>query len=91
MIIEGYLSTIKLNFDTKLNSEINRFLLLNFEKKMFSEKEVDEIIKLMNFDKKNKDGQINFVLLKEIGKPKVDQMVNTSTIKKSFKYLNDFS
>jgi 3-dehydroquinate synthase len=45
----------------------------------------------MNFDKKNKDGQINFVLLKEIGKPKVDQMVNTSTIKKSFKYLNDFS
>jgi 3-dehydroquinate synthase len=58
---------------------------------MFSEKEVDEIIKLMNFDKKNKDGQINFVLLKEIGKPKVDQMVNTSTIKKSFKYLNDFS
>lgn len=58
---------------------------------MFSEKEVDEIIKLMNFDKKNKDGQINFVLLKEIGKPKVDQKVNTSTIKKSFKYLNDFS
>ena len=91
MIIEGYLSTIKLNFDTKLNSEINRFLLLNFEKNIFSVKEVDEIIKLMSFDKKNKDGQINFVLLKEIGKPMVDQKVDTNTIKKSFKYLNDFS
>lgn len=91
MIIEGYLSTIKLNFDTKLNSEINRFLLLNFEKNIFSEKEVDEIIKLMSFDKKNKGGQINFVLLKEIGKPKVDQKVGANTIRKSFKYLNDFS
>ena len=89
MIIEGYLSTIKLNFNKKLNSEINHFLLINFEKNIFSEKEVDEIIKLMSFDKKNKDGQINFVLLKEIGKPMVDQKVDTNTIKKSFKYLNE--
>ena len=89
MIIEGYLSTIKLNFNKKLNSEINHFLLINFEKNIFSEKEVDEIIKLMSFDKKNKDGQINFVLLKEIGKPIFDQKVHTNTIKKSFKYLNE--
>ena len=91
MVIEGYLSTIKLNFDKKLNSEINHFLLLNFEKNIFTEKEIEEIIRLMSFDKKNKDGQINFVLLKEIGKPMVDQKIDTNTIKKSFKYLNDFS
>jgi len=91
MIIEGYISTVKLNFDKKLNLEINRFLLINFEKNIFLEKEVDEIIKLMSFDKKNKDGQIKFVLLKEIGKPMFNQKVDINTIKKSFKYLNEFS
>ena len=91
MVIEGYLSTIKLNFDKKLNSEINHFLLLNFEKNIFTEKEIEEIIRLMSFDKKNKDGQINFVLLKEVGKPMVDQKVDNNTIKKSFMYLNEFS
>ena len=91
MVIEGYLSTIKLNFDKKLNSEINHFLLLNFEKNIFTEKEIEEIIRLMSFDKKNKDGQINFVLLKEVGKPVVDQKVDNNTIKKSFMYLNEFS
>jgi 3-dehydroquinate synthase len=45
----------------------------------------------MSFDKKNKDGQINFVLLKEVGKPMVDQKVDNNTIKKSFMYLNEFS
>ena len=36
MIIEGYISTVKLNFDKKLNLEINRFLLINFEKKIYT-------------------------------------------------------
>ena len=45
----------------------------------------------MNFYKKNKDGQIKFVLLKEIGKPVYDQSIDLKTIKKSFKFLNEFS
>ena len=91
MIIEGYLSTIILNFDKQLNKEINRFILRNFDKLIFSDQEIEKIIKLMKFDKKNKDGQIKFVLLKEIGKPVYDQSIDLKTIKESFKFLNEFS
>ena len=45
----------------------------------------------MRFDKKNKNGQINFVLLKTVGEPVFDQKVDVNTIKKSFKFLNEFS
>jgi len=91
MIVEGYLSTIILNFDKQVNAEINRFILRNFDKLIFSDLEIERIIKLMKFDKKNKDGQIKFVLLKEIGKPVYDQSIDLKTIKKSFKFLNEFS
>jgi 3-dehydroquinate synthase len=91
MIIEGHLSTVIHNFNKKLNSEINRFILINFEKIIFTDQEIEEIIKLMKFDKKNKNGQINFVLLKTIGEPVFDQKVDVNTIKKSFKFLNELS
>jgi 3-dehydroquinate synthase len=91
MIVEGYLSTVIHSFNKKLNKEINQFILINFEKIIFTDKEIEKIIKLMKFDKKNKDGQINFVLLKGIGEPILDQQVSIKTIKKSFKFLNEFS
>ena len=91
MIIEGFLSSIILNFDKQVNAEINRFILNNFDKLIFSEQEIEKIIKLMKFDKKNKGGQINFVLLKDIGKPVYDQSIDLKTIKESFKFLNEFS
>ena len=91
MIIENYLSTIVLNFDKQVNAEINRFILRNFDKLIYSDLEIEKIIKLMKFDKKNKDGQINFVLLKKIGKPVYDQSIDLKTIKDSFKFLNELS
>jgi 3-dehydroquinate synthase len=45
----------------------------------------------MKFDKKNKEGQINFVLLKDIGKPVYDQSIDLKLIRKSFKFLNESS
>ena len=45
----------------------------------------------MRFDKKNKNGELNFILLKEIGKPVIDQKVDIELIKKSFLYLNDIT
>ena len=85
------MSTIILNFDKQVNAEINRFILRNFDKIIFSDLEIEKIIKLMKFDKKNKDGQIKFVLLKDIGKPVYDQSIDLKTIKESFKFLNEFS
>ena len=89
--MEGYISTVKLNFNENTNNSINNLLLSNFEKINFSSNDIVEIIKLMRFDKKNKNGELNFILLKEIGKPVIDQKVDIEMIKKSFLYLNDIT
>ena len=89
MILEGYISTVKLNFDKNQNNAINNLLLSNFKIMNFSSTDIEEIIKLMRFDKKNNNGELNFILLKEIGKPVIDQKVDMALIRKSFLYLND--
>lgn len=89
MILEGYISTVKLNFDKHQNNAIKNLLLSNFEIIKFSSNDIEEIIKLMRFDKKNNKGELNFILLKEIGKAVIDQKVDIDLIKKSFLYLND--
>ena len=69
-----------------ITSFLHLFNLDIFPKIFFAEKDINEIINLLNHDKKNFDGRINFVLLKEIGKPEVDMQVPTNTIKKGFDF-----
>ena len=86
MIIESYISNAILSFDL---NEVNKikFIFNNvFSKVVFKKKDINEIIDLLDHDKKNFDGRINFVLLKEIGKPKVDIQVPSKTIKKGFEF-----
>jgi 3-dehydroquinate synthase len=40
----------------------------------------------MKFDKKNSHGNINFVLLSEVGNAIIDQTVENIIIRESFKY-----
>ena len=44
------------------------------------------IIELLKFDKKNTHGNINFVLLEDIGKSKIDCKVENALIMESFDY-----
>ena len=86
MIIESYISNLILDFNL---NEVNKikFTFSNvFSKVIFKEKNINEIIDLLNHDKKNSNGRINFVLLKEIGEAKIDIQVPTKTIKKGFDF-----
>ena len=47
------------------------------------------IYDLMVYDKKNEGSKINFVLLKEIGKPVIDQIVNKDLFIESFEFYNE--
>ena len=63
-------------------------------KKYFSlihlkEDDVMNIYDLMVYDKKNEGSKINFVLLKEIGKPVIDQTVNKDLFEESFVFYNE--
>ena len=42
----------------------------------------------MVYDKKNEGSKINFVLLKEIGKPEINQIVEKELFRESFLFYN---
>ena len=70
----------------KQTDEIKQVLLQTFQKVSFSTKDIEEIITLMKYDKKNSHGNINFVLLEKIGTPKIDCLVPNDIIFESFNY-----
>ncbi|MBD3661871.1 MAG: 3-dehydroquinate synthase, partial [Arenibacter algicola] len=49
-------------------------------------KEIDTILTLLKFDKKNSHGNINFVLLKKIGEPAIDIKVTPDLLEQAFAY-----
>ena len=86
MVLEAYLSFKLLNFPEQELTDIKRTFLDRYEKVDFNETDIDSILKLMKFDKKNSHGKINFVLLNAIGNPEIDVQVPAELFKESFAY-----
>ena len=89
MITELYISYKKLNFPIKDLLSVKEHLSRYFSQISFSDGDIDQIYDLMTYDKKNSSDKINFVLLKKIGDPVVDQFVDKDMFKESFLYYND--
>ena len=89
MIIELYLSHIVLNFPKKTVNECNKHLGLFFKKIKTTDLEIDELFRLMEFDKKNYKNEINFVLLNEVGSFKTDVNVSREKITEAIKYYQN--
>lgn len=89
MILAAFLSREKLNFPNDKCTEIKKVLSQYFEKQHFTEEDINEIINLMKFDKKNSYGNINFVLLENIAEPKLDCLVENKLIYKAFEYYQN--
>lgn len=86
MILEGFLS-YKLTGLTKNELEdIKKTFLARYPKTNFTKKDIDIILTLLKFDKKNSHGNINFVLLKSIGETAIDIKVTPELLKESFSY-----
>ncbi|GIJ93094.1 3-dehydroquinate synthase [Capnocytophaga stomatis] len=86
MVLAGFLSVEKLNFPKEKCFEIKETLSQYFEKQYFKQEEIEEIVNLMKFDKKNSHGNINFVLLEDIAKPKLDCLIEKELIYRAFNY-----
>ena len=89
MILESYLSHKVVGLDQKCLTEIVRTIHQHFSIKKFSIEEQEEIINLLRFDKKNRNGQVLFVLLKNIGLAAEDIIVSEDDIKRSFDFINN--
>jgi len=86
IIMANYLSVKYCGFSEEKSKSIK-----NTIKSIYGEVEINEedhlpIIELLKYDKKNEHGNINFVLLEAIGKPKINCIVNNEAILGAFKF-----
>ncbi|MFD1613929.1 3-dehydroquinate synthase [Gelatiniphilus marinus] len=88
MILASYISTQLVGFPRKTTDEIKKLLLAHYPKVTISKSEYQNIIDLLKYDKKNNHGNINFVLLKHIGKPQTDCLVADDIIIDAFDFYS---
>ncbi|WP_299155219.1 3-dehydroquinate synthase [uncultured Christiangramia sp.] len=91
MILESYLSSEILNFPQKKLQDISNIIIDLFGFTDISTEDLNQIISLLKHDKKNSNGQVNFVLLKDIAVPKLDIIVSEELIIKSFDFYNSLN
>ena len=89
IITELYISHKKFNFPLKDVVTVKEHLKNYFSLIQLEEDDILNIYDLMVYDKKNEGSKINFVLLKEIGKPVIDQIVNKDLFIESFEFYNE--
>ncbi len=87
-VILGIINSINLSLELKLidKNQYNYMLELPMKFRSFlnlKKTNPEIILKLMRYDKKNKDGKIKFVLVKDFGEILVDVFANDKSIKRS--------
>jgi len=86
MLLATYISYKQLSFPKKKLDNIKSTIQGIYGLVDLTSDDYTEIIELMKFDKKNTHGNINFVLLEDIGKTKIDCLVENSLIIEAFNY-----
>ncbi len=89
MILEGYLSYKITNLPLEELTDIKRTFLKKYKKIDFSNTDIENILKLLKFDKKNSHGNVNFVLLKNIGETVIDVKVPQDLFLQAFAYYKE--
>ncbi|MEL1248990.1 3-dehydroquinate synthase [Flavobacterium helocola] len=85
MILESYISREKNLLTNEEYQEIKYIINDIFERIEFTQNEIEKIIELLIFDKKNEFGKVQFALLDGIGKIKINQESDNELIYKAFR------
>ncbi len=86
MILEAFISTKLCNLSSEQCDEIKVVFDSIYPKIKFKREDFEQIIDLLQFDKKNSHGKIKFVLLEKIGTAVVDIEVSNQLILDAFDY-----
>ena len=86
MILASYISTKLAGFPLEDTLKIKNLFTNYYGKVDILESEHQTIMDLLKYDKKNNHGNINFVLLEAIGKPKIDCLVDDAIIIDAFAF-----
>jgi len=89
MVLATYISSEALAFPKATLEKVTQTILQNFPKVTFNDLDIEEVIKLLIFDKKNNNGKIYFVLLSNFGQHKLNMEVPNMLIYKAFEYYKN--
>ncbi len=65
-----------------INDHINKINITSSLEKLFKKKDISKIVEFMRSDKKNNSEKINLILIKDIGKIKIDFQISYKKLKK---------
>ena len=89
MCVELCLGKILTLTSPKTAIEVFLFFKKHFILQAFTEKEIELFIKLMQHDKKNKNGELNFALIEDIAKPLINISASVGDVKEAFALYNN--
>lgn len=89
MILEGYLSHELRGLSRLDVDDIKNGFLAHFDRVEFTSEDIDAILQLLKYDKKNSHGNVNFVLLQAIGDAVTDIKVPEELFPKAFAYYRE--
>ena len=89
MVLEAYLSNRTMGLGSHQLADIKSEFSRRFEKVDFTDDDVEKIVDLLKFDKKNTRGSINFVVLKRIGDTIIDNKIPKGLYHEAFSYYKD--
>ena len=89
IILASYISRNLYSFPKERLMEISKMILSHFSKQKFSESDIKNIIDLLIFDKKNRNGKVLFVLMRDIGKMEINCTVDNDLIYKAFDFYKN--
>ncbi|MCH2488969.1 MAG: 3-dehydroquinate synthase [Flavobacteriales bacterium] len=90
MVLATYFSTELLDFPKQKLTQITKTLIELYGKHDFLRKDINAIIDLLIYDKKNTNGKVLFVLLNDFGSHKINCEVPNTLIYKAFDYYKNF-
>ena len=90
MILALKLSVNVLQLEDHKCEKASQIIANYFKAVEFSEEDISRIKTYLKHDKKNAAGNINFVLLKDFGQPKINCKVNDDDINRAFDYYKRF-
>lgn len=91
MIMATFISTKITDFPKEKLTSITEKILDIFPKVNLEETDFEKIVELLKFDKKNTHGNINFVLLKDIGQPVIDCRVPENIMLEALDFYMEIS
>jgi 3-dehydroquinate synthase len=88
MVTSAYISGVLLKFPSENIKTIKQTILTIYKKVLIEASDYDSIVEFLIHDKKNVGGQVNFVLLTDFEKYKLDCKVETTLITKALDFYN---